>query len=474
MVQGHDLEAGQDVAVLLRCSSPAAADQVLAICTGTTGGSKGHSKQQQQGAAGGGGNIFDAKMDKASADLYFHYYGMLQHQQNMLQDYTRTGTYYCAIMENVVDFQGKVVMDVGAGSGILSLFAAQAGAARVYAVEASGMAKFARQLAGANASFGKAVQVLHSKVESLQLPEEQKVDVLVSEPMGTLLVNERMLETYLYARDHFLKPGGRMFPTLGRIHCGAFSDVVLYTELYNKGAFWQFDTFYGVDLRCLYNDAVEGYFAQVVVDAFDPSALVSDIKTHVLDFATMKEEDLYNITMPLDVIVGSPGTVHGIACWFDVLFQGSTSQRWLSTAPGMPTTHWFQLRCVLQQPIMVLHPNTQLSGSLRLVAHERQSYDVFIELQGPPLQPGMEPQRSMGKFDLKEPYYRQLTQWPAQQQQQQAGYDSAGTSAGEGTSYYAAPGTAAVGEAPTGDAATTTSQKSATANGQLNSTQHVP
>ena len=38
----------QDVAVLLRCSSPAAAEQVLAICTGTTGGSKGHSKQQHQ------------------------------------------------------------------------------------------------------------------------------------------------------------------------------------------------------------------------------------------------------------------------------------------------------------------------------------------------------------------------------------------------------------------------------------------
>ena len=39
-----------------------------------------------------------------------------------------------------------------------------------------------------------------------------QVDVLVSEPMGTLLVNERMIETYLYARDHFLKPGGKMFP----------------------------------------------------------------------------------------------------------------------------------------------------------------------------------------------------------------------------------------------------------------------
>ena len=51
---------------------------------------------------------------------------------------------------------------------------------------------------------------MHGKVEEVDIPEP--VDVLVSEPMGTLLVNERMLETYLYARDHFLKPGGKMFP----------------------------------------------------------------------------------------------------------------------------------------------------------------------------------------------------------------------------------------------------------------------
>ena len=54
------------------------------------------------------------------------------------------------------------------------------------------------------------MEVIHSRLEELDLPA--KVDVLVSEPMGTLLVNERMLETYLYARDNFLKPGGRMFP----------------------------------------------------------------------------------------------------------------------------------------------------------------------------------------------------------------------------------------------------------------------
>lgn len=70
-------------------------------------------------------NDFASKTDIGSAELYFHYYGMLMHQQNMLQDQIRTGTYYAAILENPTDFQDKVVMDVGAGSGILSLFAAQ-------------------------------------------------------------------------------------------------------------------------------------------------------------------------------------------------------------------------------------------------------------------------------------------------------------------------------------------------------------
>lgn len=60
---------------------------------------------------------FDRKTDKASSDMYFHYYGMLQHQQNMLQDMVRTGTYQFAIVENRADFEGQAVMDVGAGEG---------------------------------------------------------------------------------------------------------------------------------------------------------------------------------------------------------------------------------------------------------------------------------------------------------------------------------------------------------------------
>ena len=50
-------------------------------------------------------------------------------------------------------------MDVGAGSGILSLFAAQAGAAKVYAVEASNMAVNAKMLVEAN-GYGRVIEVI--------------------------------------------------------------------------------------------------------------------------------------------------------------------------------------------------------------------------------------------------------------------------------------------------------------------------
>ena len=67
-------------------------------------------------------------------------------QKEMLEDHKRTGAYYTAIMQNQAQFKDKVVLDVGAGSGILAIFAAQAGARKVYAVEATAVAQHARKL----------------------------------------------------------------------------------------------------------------------------------------------------------------------------------------------------------------------------------------------------------------------------------------------------------------------------------------
>lgn len=180
-------------------------------------------------------------------------------------------------MLNPTDFKGKVVMDVGAGSGILSLFAAMAGAKRVYAIEASKSAENAKKLIKAN-GFERIITVLESRIEDLtpeQIPEG-KVDVIVSEPLGTFLLNERMLETYVIARQLFLKPDGRMFPARADLCVIPFSDTDIYNEQLSKCEFWRSKDFYGVDLSDLYYQAVAEKFSQPVLDTYDASKNLAD------------------------------------------------------------------------------------------------------------------------------------------------------------------------------------------------------
>lgn len=176
------------------------------------------------------------KVEGGDTNPFTMYYGQLLHQGNMLQDQVRTGRYQQAIFDNVADFRGKVVLDVGTGTGILSFFAAQAGAKKVYAVELSDAANIAETLAKSN-GFGDIVQVIRGKVEEITLPE--KVDIIVSEPLGFLLVHERMLESYVAARDRFLKPRGNMFPTTGDIVFGPITDEAIHNEQAAKAAFWE-------------------------------------------------------------------------------------------------------------------------------------------------------------------------------------------------------------------------------------------
>lgn len=73
------------------------------------------------------GSVFKKRTLEWSAVQYFQFYSYLSQQQNMMQDYIRTSTYQRAVFANTQDFRDKVVLDVGAGSGILSFFAVQGG-----------------------------------------------------------------------------------------------------------------------------------------------------------------------------------------------------------------------------------------------------------------------------------------------------------------------------------------------------------
>ncbi len=124
------------------------------------------------------------------------------------------------------------------------------------------MAVNARRLVEDN-GYSRVIEVIQSKIEDIS--EEQiprgSVDVIVSEPLGTFLLNERMLETYVIARDRFLIPGGKMYPSTAHLCVLPFSDEQLYSEQKAKTTFWDNKNYYGLDLTCLKEQALKEKFS---------------------------------------------------------------------------------------------------------------------------------------------------------------------------------------------------------------------
>lgn len=147
----------------------------------------------------------------------------------MLSDKKRTLAYQKAIMTNADRFKDKIVLDIGAGTGILSIFAARAGARHVFAVERSETCHLARQIVKENGLSHK-ITVIQEKIEDVnashfsQFGEDLKVDIIISEWMGFSLLYESMLDSVLDARDRLLKADGLMFPDRARIYIAGVDD----------------------------------------------------------------------------------------------------------------------------------------------------------------------------------------------------------------------------------------------------------
>jgi histone-arginine methyltransferase CARM1 len=303
------------------------------------------------------------------------HYQFLANQQNMLVDDQRTGAYHRGITHNRSDFEGKTVLDVGAGTGILSIFAAQAGARKVYACEGTPSAEYARALIESN-GLSDRVEIVRSRLDELLLPE--KVDVIISEPWGFFLFHERMVEAFVIARDRFLKPNGRLFPGTGRVWLAPFIDSKLHQSRLASAAFWEDRNFYGVDLAAMAQTATDELFWMPVLGPVSPHELMASPTVYPYDFERIQLAELAELRMPFEYLATRPGPIHGLAGWFDVAFEGSTERVVLSTAPDAIETHWSQLRFVFKDPISV-SIGDQLRGTLVLRANPQSSYTAIFE-----------------------------------------------------------------------------------------------
>jgi protein arginine N-methyltransferase 1 len=316
--------------------------------------------------------------EMTSRDYYFDSYAHFSIHEEMLKDEVRTLSYRNSILHNKHLIQGKVVLDVGCGTGILSLFAAKAGARKVIGIDCSNIIEYARKIVEDN-NMSHVVTLIKGKVEEVDLtpilqeladqdaqmadeygesatgparvaapgngeaaPKRRsvegsaalKVDVIVSEWMGYCLLYESMLPTVLAARDKWLNPStGIMLPDRAALWVCAIEDRAYKDDKIN---WWE--NVYGFNMSAIRSAAVH----EPIVDVVDPKQIVSNM-------CLLKEFNLYKMT-PADLSFAAPfhlvckrnDFVHALVAFFTVEFSKSHKRLGISTSPESPYTHWKQ------------------------------------------------------------------------------------------------------------------------------------
>jgi protein arginine N-methyltransferase 1 len=277
----------------------------------------------------------------------------------MLMDHVRMRAYHSSILQNKSLFEGKVVLDVGTGSGVLSIWAAQAGASKVFAVEYTDMAKQAKRLVESN-GLSHIIEVIQSSVEDLELPYQ--VDIIVSEWMGYFLLRESMLDSVIRARNRWMKSDGCMFPSHATMYFAAISNEddreTKSNEFMSSLQEWtkfteEMQEYYGIDMSSLsepyHKEQVEYYIYSSLWTELRNEHVIGQptiIKRLNLNKCTLADAVGVSIT-PYDIMIPFPVRISGFAGWFTVDFAGSqqkpvTKRVTLSTGPEVGYTHWGQ------------------------------------------------------------------------------------------------------------------------------------
>lgn len=260
---------------------------------------------------------------------YFESYAGAEVHRMMLADKVRTEGYGKAIAELVKP--GMTVLDVGAGTGILSFFAARAGAKKVYAVDRSDILSVTEELVEAN-GFDDVIECLDGVAELLDLPE--KVDVIVSEWMGMFALTEAMFESVCRARDRHLKPGGLMIPGSIKMCLTPIQEDKLYAE--HGLGFWKEDL-YGFD----YTPMINAEIADLDTNSVEGDKAIALAKSALLTEVDAITDPIekYWFNSSVDFEITKAGRLHGFLGHFEAALSKNVI---LSTAHDLPMTHWRQ------------------------------------------------------------------------------------------------------------------------------------
>lgn len=298
-----------------------------------------------------------------------HYFSSYDHfgiHEEMLKDTSRTLSYRSAMLKNRHLFKDKIVLDVGCGTGILSMFAVKAGAKHVYSVDMSNIIEKAKEIVTLNGMDDK-ITLLQGKLEDIELPV-QSVDIIVSEWMGYFLLYESMLDTVLYARDKYLVEGGLILPDKCSMYVAGIEDGQYKNE---KIHFWE--DVYGFD----FSPFIKVAMVEPLVDTVDNQSLMTTPhKFYEFDINTVTKEDL-SFQRDFQLRAIDNDFCHAYIVWFDCEFPGDEKVV-LKTGPMDHYTHWKQTVFYMDQ-VLDLKKGDVINGSIAARPNEINPREIDIE-----------------------------------------------------------------------------------------------
>ncbi|KAM4810489.1 protein arginine N-methyltransferase 9 [Rhinophrynus dorsalis] len=150
------------------------------------------------------------KLNPGSADAKENFYRvsnwLVERWHFIMLNDTKRNLVYRQAIQNAIQGGCKTVLDIGTGTGILSMFAKKAGAPHVYACELSKtMYELACEVVAANQMDGE-IKLLHMKSHDVQIPEHlpEKVSLVVTETVDAGLFGEGIVETLIHAWKNLL------------------------------------------------------------------------------------------------------------------------------------------------------------------------------------------------------------------------------------------------------------------------------